>query len=315
MSRVPMRSGRLMRRETGSFLILPLLLAACAGSTAEQDAGFGKHMARARAVLATKTDPDSLAAAALMSVGGHTEESLDLMRRAVAAAPDRRDLAWLNLQFCLKWARCDPEPPEIRLRELDPENGAAWLGALARADSLGDESSKAAALAAIGRSPRVDIYYTTLIARLSDAAAHSGAITVGQAEVEVIGLLAALPLPAYTVASQSCKGERLDHPGTLEICRGVAQAFQGGDTYVTEMVGVAIAKRVWPEQSPEWKSASEARRVFEYRGQLLDKISLGPDDEQSATNYLALCARYHREQDVFRARLVAAGEDPDPPRR
>jgi hypothetical protein len=303
-----------MRRETVFLLILPLLLAACASSTPQQDAGFEKHMSRARAALVTKKDPDSLAAAALMSVGEHSEESLDLMRRAVAASPDRRELVWLNLQFCLKWDRCDPEPSEIRLRELDPENGAAWLGALARADSLGDESAKSAALAAIGRSPRVDIYYTTLIARLTNAVAQTGAISLGEAEVEVIGLLAALPIPAYTVASKSCKGERLDHPGTLEVCRGVAKAFEGGDTYLTEMLGVAIAKRVWPEQSPEWKAATEARRVFEYRGKLGDKIPVDPSNEQSAKNYLALCAQYHREQDVYRAQLVAAGEDPDPPR-
>jgi hypothetical protein len=303
-----------MRRETVALLILPLLLTACASSTSQKDAGFEKHMSRARAALVTKKDPDSLAAAALMIVGEHSEESLDLMRRAVAASPDRRELVWLNLQFCLKWDRCDPEPSEIRLRELDPENGAAWLGALARADSLGDESAKGAALAAIGGSPRVDIYYTTLIARLTNAAAQTGAISLGEAEVEVIGLLAALPIPAYTVASKSCKGERLDHPGALEVCRGVAKAFEGGDTYLTEMLGVAIAKRVWPEQSPEWKAATEARRVFEYRVKLGDKIPVDPSNEQSAKNYLALCAQNHREQDVYRAQLVAAGEDPDPPR-
>lgn len=80
------------------------------------------------------------------------------------------------------------------------------------------------------------------------------------------------------------------------------------------MLGVAIAKRVWPEQSPEWKAATEARRVFEYRGKLGDKIPVDPSNEQSAKNYLALCAQNHREQDVYRAQLVAAGEDPDPPR-
>lgn len=35
--------------------------------------------------------------------------------------------------------------------------------------------------------------------------------------------------------------------------------------------------------------------------------------EKAAKNYLALCAVNHREQDVFRASLVQAGENPDPP--
>jgi hypothetical protein len=303
-----------MRRETAFLFILPVLLATCVSSASEQNAGFERHMARARAALATKADPDSLAAAALMSVGRHSQESLDLMSRAVAMAPDRPDLVWLNAQFCLKRAQCDPEPSERRLRELDPANGAAWLGALARAESMGDESAKDAALAAISRSPRVDIYWTTLIARLSNAAAQTGATSLGEAEVDVIGLLAALPIPAYSIASKSCKGEGLERPGVLEVCRGVAKAFEAGDTYFTEMIGIVIAKRVWPEQSPEWKAATEARRVFEYRGKLGDKIAVDPSSEQAAKNYLALCAQRHREQDVNRAQLVAAGEDPDPPR-
>lgn len=301
-----------MRRETVLLLALQMLLAACAGSTTQQVAD--QHMSRVRAVLATKNDPDSLAAAALMSAGEHPGESLDLMRRAVAAAPDRPDLVWLNLQFCLKGGRCDTKPSETRLQELDPENGAAWFGALARADSLGDESAKGAALAAIGRSARIDIYFTTLIARLTNAMAQTGIVSLGEAEVEVIGFLAALPIPAYTLASRSCQGERLDHNGTLEVCRGVAKAFEGGDTYLTEMLGVAIAKRVWPEQSPEWKAATEARRVYDYRATLGERIPVDFSSEQSAKNYLALCAGNHREQDVYRARLVAAGKDPNPPR-
>jgi hypothetical protein len=41
--------------------------------------------------------------------------------------------------------------------------------------------------------------------------------------------------------------------------RGIAKALQNGDTYITKMIGVAIAKRVWPEDSPEWKAAAEDR--------------------------------------------------------
>lgn len=272
-----------------------------------------KQLARARAVLATREDPDSLAAAALMSVGRHSDETLELMRRAVAAAPDRPDLAWLNAQLCLKRDQCDPEAPERRLRELDPENGAAWWGALARAESRGDERAKDAALGAIGRSTRVDIYWTTLIARLTSTVAQTGAVSLAQAEVEVIGFLAALPLPAYPIASKSCKGQQLERPGVLEVCRGVAKAFEAGDTYLTEMIGVAIAKRVGPEESPEWKAATKAKRVYEYRAKLFEKIESNPRDERAAKNYIALCAKYHREEDLFRAELVSAGQDPDPP--
>lgn len=205
-----------MRREKVLLLVSLVLLTACASSPEPNE----KQLARARAALAVKGDPDSLAAAALMNLGRDSGESMELMRRAVAAAPDRPDLAWLNAQICLKWDQCDPDASERRLRELDPENGAAWWGALARAESRGDEPARDAALRAIGRSTRVDIYWTTLIARLTPPVAQTGAVSLAQAEVEVIGLLAALPLPAYPITSRSCKGEQLERPGVLEACRG-----------------------------------------------------------------------------------------------
>ncbi len=97
----------------------------------------------------------------------------------------------------------------------------------------------------------------------------------------------------------------------LDLCQGVAGAFENGDTVVTEMVGVAIAKRVWPEDSPQWKAAADARRVYEYRSKLLLEV----DSTAGAVNmnrYIALCTQYRREQDVFRAELVDAGKNPDP---
>jgi hypothetical protein len=97
------------------------------------------------------------------------------------------------------------------------------------------------------------------------------------------------------------------------MCRGVAQAFEQGDTYITEMIGVAIAKRVWPEQSVEWRAASEARQVFEYRSKLAATLESDGSKARTAETYLALCSENRREQDVDRALLIRAGLRPDPP--
>jgi hypothetical protein len=202
---------------------------------------------------------------------------------------------------------------ELRLRSLDPSNGAGWLGSLARANSSQDTSRKEVALAAISRSDRVDIYWTTLIAHLSLAAAQTKKMSLADAEVIVIGSLAAQAIPAYSVASKSCKGDRLERADIIEVCRGLAKAFEAGDAYITEMIGVAIAKRVWPDTSPEWKAATEARRVYAYRSKLLAKLDAGPWGERTAERYLAMYGRYHREQDALRARLIETGDYPDPP--
>jgi hypothetical protein len=182
------------------------------------------------------------------------------------------------------------------------------MGALARADAASDVAAMDAALLAISTSDRVDIYWTTLIAHLSRAASKAGGMSLQQAQTVIIGYLAAEAIPAYSAASRACKGERLQKPASIETCRGVAKAFEQGDTYITEMVGVAIAKRVWPEDSQEYKTAVEARRVYQYRA---GKFAKSP--EWAAEKYLALCEQNHREQDVFRAQLIEAGENPNPP--
>jgi hypothetical protein len=194
---------------------------------------------------------------------------------------------------------------------LDVRNAASWLGALTRADKANDEQAKSAALAAISRSDRLDIYWTTLVARLSRATAKTKAVSLTEAEIVVIGILAAQAIPAYQVLSNACKGERLKRDDVVEVCRGIAKALQNGDTYITEMIGVAIAKRVWPEGSLQWKEAMEARRSWDYRFNFLkesDAWNLVHTDE-----YLTLCAQNRREQDVYKAELIASGKNPDPP--
>jgi hypothetical protein len=263
------------------------------------------------AALNVRSDADSLAAAGLMSVGKHSDESLSLLARAVAAAPDRPDLVWLQTQRCSELPPCDPNPFEHRLRELDPANGAGWWGRLARASAAHDNEGTNAALTAISLSERVDIHWTTLVARLSLAVTKTKKMSLAESEVAVIGYLAAQAIPGYQYVSTSCKGERLQQPQVTEVCRGVAKALQNGDTYVTEMIGVAIAKRVWAEDSPEWKAAAERRRVYDYRAKLYPRLESRTFTH--AEEYRTLCAQNRREQDVLRAQLIAVGENPNPP--
>ena len=302
-----------MRGQFAVPLVLTVFLIACATSPEAQLSQAERHSERAIVELAKKADADSLAAAGLLSVRGHRDHSLALFDRAVAASPARPELVWLQAQNCRAAPPCDPEPMERQLRALDPPNGAGWLGALARADSQNDAGAKDVALAALGRSQRVDVYWTTLVAGLSRAVAETKTMSLREAEVVIIGLLAADAIPAYRVASNACKGERLQRVEVTETCRDVAQAFEQGDTYITEMIGITIAKRVWPEQSVEWKAASDARQVFEYRSKLTTKLEADWPNEREAETYLALCGQNRREQDVSRALLIRAGLRPDPP--
>jgi hypothetical protein len=182
---------------------------------------------------------------------------------------------------------------------------------LARASAANDTAGTDAALTAISHSDRLGTYWTTLVARLSGAVAATKKMSLVMSEVSVIGLVAAETIPAYQVITTPCKGERLQQPGVIEVCRGVAKALQNGDTYITEMVGVSIAKRVWPEDSTEWKAAAEERRTYDYRSKLYPRVEL--HSFKDAEKYLAFCTQNRREQDVLLAQLMAAGETPTPP--
>jgi hypothetical protein len=295
-----------------SALVFCLLLLLTLPASAEtQEAKSARRTEETIAALSRMTDADALAAAGIMSIGKNSDQSLTFLARATTAAPDRADLFWLRSLRCDQLPPCDPGPIEQRLRELDPSNGAAWFGALARASSSKNDADIDAALARIGQSERVDIYWTTLIAHLSRAAVRTGKIYLEDAEVSIIGYLAAEAIPAYHYVSDACKGDRLQRKTILDDCRGVANSLQRGDNLVTEMIGVSIAKRVWPQDSPEWNSAAEARRVYEYRATFIEKLDLR--GEKRAKEYLTLCAQYRREQDVFVAQMIAAGENPNPP--
>jgi hypothetical protein len=298
---------------TGCTLAIALspILIGCATSTTTKQAGADPQWQRAAAVLAKKTDADSLAVAGLLSLPSHRDESLSLIARALEAEPERADLVWLQVQVCGESPPCNPEPIERHLRELDPTNGAGWMGALARADVSKDDAATNAALTAISHTDRVDIYWTKLIAHLGSATVQTKMLSPWQTEVTIIGILAAQAIPAYAPVSRACKGERLERPEFIEVCRGVARAFENGDTVITEMIGVSIAKRVWPEDSPEWRAAAEARRVYDYRTQALSELESWTSTHSEQT--LAMYSQNRREQDVFLAQLLATGKNPNPP--
>jgi hypothetical protein len=288
-----------------------LLVVGCTASPLTIDE---RHLERAAAQLQRRPDADSLAAAGLLRVTKSRAQAVALMARAEAAAPTRADLVWLHLRACREVPTCDPLKDEQKLRTLSPANGAGWVDALAHATAARDEAAADAALIAIAHSERVDTYWTTLVGHLSAAAARTGKLSPAEAMIDITGMMAAMALPDYSRLSNSCKGDRLQRDDIREFCRGLAAALENGDTVITEMMGVAIAKRVWPEGSAQWQAAVERRRVYEYRSTLLRALKPVSWSTTQAQAYIALCLDYPSEQAVLREQLIAAGKDPDPPK-
>jgi hypothetical protein len=291
------------------ILLLTSVLQGCATARME------RHLKQAVGSLQQKSDADSLAAAGLLSPSeGKSGLAVELLTSATAVAPERADLAWLSIQICRGVTACDPEPEVARLRTLDPSNGAGWLNAVARVNASDNEAARNAVLSELARAQRVDIYWTTLIVHLTRALADTRKISLEEALVTVIGVLAAQAIPAYSATSSLCKGERLNNDEVIQDCRRVALSFEQGDTFITEMIGVAIAQRVWPADSAEWNAAAEQRRVSKYRMHMGLKSELQSGlGARWAEEYLSLCAQYRREQDMVLAEIIKAGKNPDPP--
>jgi hypothetical protein len=100
----------------------------------------------------------------------------------------------------------------------------------------------------------------------------------------------------------------------LTTCRRLAAVMRRGDTYEVELLGVAISKRVWPKASVSYREAAKAARRAHYRMAAVSDAGRNHLwDDAYARTYLGWLASNKTEQDVYRAELVAAGFDPEPP--
>jgi hypothetical protein len=81
---------------------LLLLSWAGTGSSQAKEAVAAMHIEQTISALKRMTDADSLAAAGLLSVDKHRDQSLPLIEQAIAASPKRADLIWLQAEVCQK---------------------------------------------------------------------------------------------------------------------------------------------------------------------------------------------------------------------
>ncbi len=301
------------------FRLIGLAVILCNGCACEgvrQQAASDLKTQRIEKSLIAAGDADSLAAAALLSFGPTVTpvQRLKLMARAVSEAEDRPDLVWLNLRLCGEVEGCDPEPLEVQLRALDPDNGAAWFDSISRAGRRHDVTAVRKGLSAVATSSRFDMYWNATIVHITNAVRKTHTMDLPSALVATIGVASAIAIPAYQTILNACKGDQLQDPGVLDTCRRVSTVMRGGDTYLTEMVGIAIAKRAWPEGSSTYVEALSARRLGHYRLDADAKLSLHRFlFSEYATKRLHLMREKRSEQEVILAEMLDAKLNPYPP--
>jgi hypothetical protein len=293
-------------------LILASIVCACAVSPGNE----AQRIETAADRLSGAGDAGSLAAAAVLRVTDSAEAALSLIEKAAALEPERADLAWLHAQLCVPVRTCDQAAVEERLRTVDPQNAAGWLGGISRVapSQRVHEPELDASLEAFGRASRFDLYWNGLTYRLTTATARTGVFPLGDTLMLVIGRLGSADIPAFQGLSFACRTERLGTVKRIELCRAVANVLRRGDTLIAQSMGLSIAERLWPAESTEGREIREARRTHRYRMQLAQSLDSNLRfTRRDARKYLEAFAKHRTEQELYLARIVEAGKNPDPP--
>jgi len=269
-----------------------------------------------RAALISAGTPDSLAAAAFFGsrAADPDAEQLALMQRAAALAPQRYDLAWLNFHLCSESKSCNAAALASRLQGLDPGNALSWLWPLDRDEAVDGNAQAMAALKKMAASEHFDVEWVSIVLHLSEAIQRTGKLDASSSLISAVGIASALAIPAYANLANACKEGALEDGERMANCRRLASLMLRGDMYVTEMIGAAIARRVWPEGSAEYSEAAKATRIARYQmGQAIAAATKISWDEGYANKYLAWLKVSKTEQEVSRAQIVDAGLDTEPP--
>ncbi len=201
----------------------------------------------------------------------------------------------------------------MRLRKLDPGNTAVWLAPLARAQTDKDMRSEAEILDTIGKGERFDVYWNSLLWRLTQvrasAAPKDQRLPTTAALNDVAKMLSAVILPSLQPLANACSSERVSQSIVAARCKQVARVLENGDSYAAEAIGLGIEQRIYPEGSPEGVALADRIQNLRYRRDTAAAvIESQVEREKFSLQYLELLKKLRREQDVTDAILRWSGE-------
>jgi hypothetical protein len=308
-------------RRPAALVALILLLGACAGSGTQEQPGT----TASRSPPPGSRDPDQLAAAALGTWATQRDASraLGLIRQASDLSPERADLMWLQVRLCIELPGCEAEQAEAQLRKLDPKDGAVWLGLLARAQARHDARAEQSLLEALSQAERYDVYWTTLVWRLTTALAQANAVNppgsapatpLTNALNDVTGWLSKLTFAAFKPMTAACAQKRTADPTVRTHCNRIAEAMQRSDTTFVEGLGLGIAQRLTTPGTRAAMVLDERVATLSYRSQAAGAIIQAQvEREKFSAEVIELMKKLPREQDVSTAILRWAGRPLTPP--
>lgn len=297
-------------------LLMVLLLAACASSPPERGASASTGPP------GNANDVDQMAAAALALWGtdasANGSQALAQIQKAATAAPNRPEILWLHLRLCIEVPGCEPQPIETRLRKLDPSSGSVWLGPLARTQLRKDARAEAQILDAMAHAGHFNVYWTTLIAKLTPPLSHTPVATSAAQPVpspltnalnSTVGWLSALSVSAFKPLTIACDDQHVIEPARRVHCQQIAQALQNSDTTLAEGMGLGITQRLAMPNSLSTMQVLSKVQTLRYQNQESGAVVAAQvEKEKFSEQMLKLMAQLKKEQDVARAILRWAGK-------
>jgi hypothetical protein len=246
--------------------------------------------------------------------GAPPPEPAALIGRAVSMAPGRPELLWLQLRECQARRCADQARIAARLREIDPDNGLAWLADLDAAQAM-SPAEVTQVIERIGAAPSPRLYWNALTVLMFDALTHHDrsapptAITQHADDrlLHVTGVLTALDMPAFRSLAYVCSVDQLGAAGRRAACERAMARLESSDAVMTHLVRLSILTEWWPADSPEGMALRQERAQRRYRTVASNRLRPGHADRDAELRVETM-RHTPREEDVERAMLTAFHE-------
>ncbi|WP_189439939.1 hypothetical protein [Rhodanobacter panaciterrae] len=272
--------------------------------------------------LAVLHDADALttAAALAQSLPGDAGQSLGLLDRAAAIAPQAADIGLLDVIQCHTQPGCDALSREARVRGIDPHNGDVWMAALHDATSHADQARIDEALSNMAHSTHFNFYFASLGRRFitglkrvptppSDPTHHADT-TDAQRQMLAMSMVAAMAIPAFQDVTHACQPGSAANDARRKTCRDIATSMERGDSLIANMIGLRLQE--WTARDAvDHADAVAQRRRLQWRMNQLGALAGTP--ALPPTKQIATMLAHEREIDGIDTMLTDAGKPLDPP--
>jgi hypothetical protein len=258
--------------------------------------------------LVAQPTASTLATAALLSdpLEDDAAQPLQFIQRAETMAPERPELVWVQRSICQRLKCGAAQSIENHLKELDPDNGFAWIPDLERAEQAASDNAVTEAITQIGAAKKMTFYWNSLQVTIFDAlTVATPRESLSTRAIEAIGILAAQTIPPLQALSKPCRADQFSLPGRREACEVMATRMEHSDSVLTQSLALSMQERWWPVVSAQRDSLRIKRRQLDYEMQMSGQIRWRMNRDMAIR--IDAARKSEREEDVMLAVMKAYG--------